>query len=1580
MPTTTDEFHKGYFKLIPDNSTVNKVIYVSLSGTSGYPDIVINKKLIDFGYTVWMGKNVKTLVIRNKGNVPGVLNFTSKHPALSIEEIDESDSIVIQPKSKKKVHVVYVPTKMEILNTYGVFSNIKIKTESILINFKGIVCQPKLVIDPPDFYSSINFGICHINNVYEKTITLSNEGTIDLKYKIKFDFEETKYTYDYDDDTDDEDIENNENNNDENGNSIESINNSEESIESLTDKIKLYEENKCPFIFTNSTCTLPVGQKVTIVLRFSPTENIDYSFNYSLYYGFQPICGIVSGVGGIGKINFFPKVNLVNFGLCRDDMETVKKIYIKNTGNISEKYLIRPVVPDTPEEIYKKDIEALKDNKIIKSINLENNEQIESQIVKTESSNNNNSKELSLWEHYLESIGLKLLNVDGTCDPNEEKAIEFIYNPSINKNLNVTFKLYTKWKSKEIMIIGKSGKTVLKIYDMNDNEITEKNGIKFGMKSVDTLNKINIKLKNLGDFGIDFMINKSIKKVFEVHPEYGFIPPNSSFILTIYYFPKEENIFKWKLNIMWEKGIINIPVYGKSGTGKINVTFPENYEDNINVVKENNDENSYLMKFNPIPINSSVMKNFFIYNSGIVGVNVNLRVTGESYSIAFTSEVQKYNENKIGGLILNNKKINPTGKYDWNKELTIFIPSHNYVEVSCKFFAENEFITKERIYINSNCYYGKIDLSGKGGTVLLSHIGNLEFNDINSRYTYMKSITIKNMGTIDTKISFKWTMSSHKHYKIISPGKIQFTNSFDNDDPRSEVIRNYIITRKKLTSNSKEVQLTLLDENKRFDNFKKTSKFYWEILRLNVISRYLDDDSERLINYMEKYNNDKILMNFVKSFKVTIDLITKHRYKRKKNFFKNIENTPITSQSLTNIQSYMRILPEEILLPANQSVTVHVDINLEHEMDYIATLHCISNFSTIKEHLIPLIANPKYISILCNMDKIDFSTQGIGETEIVTKEFKNIGSKDINYTITSNNEGLKIIPDEGILQKGESVLVKFIFQPITEHVQTFPIIFQPEFSQPIRLQFFGAGGYPQMSLKNGSTYEFGNCVIGKRLDVYLPIENKGTAVLKINGVLLYSNGTFTEGPNWPTERICIEPKTTYKLPLIFKPDTEKPPPATVSLITPLENYEINLNGVGKDAMIIISSLYLEFNDCIIGNQYEQKVTFRNTGDVIYPVQMELNDILPGIKFSPEKFQIMPFSTFEVGIQFKPTVEINKNIFVDVNSPYSRNQIRLKLHSGYVKLMIEKSVFNFGMFEINSTPKMKFEIKNVGTIGTHYSIIHRGSNSNIQFTNRTGFIKPNELSTVKMAYTNTNKHFGPFSETFDVKSDLIDSYIAFKVIGDCNHALIHPQEINNVDLGLCPIFEPTKKNITLKNYGKYPLTFKLKVVYPIQCNVTKGILNGNESQIIKFSWMPTGGYMLHSTATLSSNAGNYAISITGKGTLPKIHISSEKIDYGICAINCVYEKVLTISNVGFVKFKWNIQQQNQDFELSKKDGELNVKESIDIIIRFTPKSLKCYQSLLYLECKGLTSREIQLVGIGGTMKFYISPRIVDMGKY
>jgi hypothetical protein len=60
------------------------------------------------------------------------------------------------------------------------------------------------------------------------------------------------------------------------------------------------------------------------------------------------------------------------------------------------------------------------------------------------------------------------------------------------------------------------------------------------------------------------------------------------------------------------------------------------------------------------------------------------------------------------------------------------------------------------------------------------------------------------------------------------------------------------------------------------------------------------------------------------------------------------------------------------------------------------------------------------------------------------------------------------------------------------------------------------------------------------------------------------------------------------------------------------------------------------------------------------------------------------------------------------------------------------------------------------------------------------------------------------------------------------------------------------------------------------------------------------------------------------------------------------------------------------------GLLEVKDSIDIDVMFRPTSLGRFANSFIVECKGVSYKEIVVVGIGGQMKLDISPIKVDLG--
>jgi hypothetical protein len=60
--------------------------------------------------------------------------------------------------------------------------------------------------------------------------------------------------------------------------------------------------------------------------------------------------------------------------------------------------------------------------------------------------------------------------------------------------------------------------------------------------------------------------------------------------------------------------------------------------------------------------------------------------------------------------------------------------------------------------------------------------------------------------------------------------------------------------------------------------------------------------------------------------------------------------------------------------------------------------------------------------------------------------------------------------------------------------------------------------------------------------------------------------------------------------------------------------------------------------------------------------------------------------------------------------------------------------------------------------------------------------------------------------------------------------------------------------------------------------------------------------------------------------------------------------------------------------------LDVKESTEIDVVFKPNSTGRFANSFIVECKGVSYKEIVVVGIGGQMKLEISPKSVDLGEF
>lgn len=235
---------------------------------------------------------------------------------------------------------------------------------------------------------------------------------------------------------------------------------------------------------------------------------------------------------------------------------------------------------------------------------------------------------------------------------------------------------------------------------------------------------------------------------------------------------------------------------------------------------------------------------------------------------------------------------------------------------------------------------------------------------------------------------------------------------------------------------------------------------------------------------------------------------------------------------------------------------------------------------------------------------------------------------------------------------------------------------------------------------------------------------------------LAETACFHKGVMWPAGRFAIlmiqsvpmlsrmslSPGKQFMLPIVFRPNEETPASGRVVIGSDAETWEIELLGKGREAVLIVSKIAMDFRESIIGNSYEQKLGLKNVGDVNYPVEFHLDQELADVIFSPTSVLLQPFSENFVNLIYRPTREIRSTVNLIVSSPYSSHTIPVTFHAGYVILELSHTHLDFGMFEKSTQPSVILNVTNAGSVKTAYLIRSMSRPPLFQIKNSKGFAR------------------------------------------------------------------------------------------------------------------------------------------------------------------------------------------------------------------------------------------------------------------
>jgi hypothetical protein len=1292
---------------------------------------------------------------------------------------------------------------------------------------------------------------------------------------------------------------------------------------------------KCPFTMDPAEGQLNVKESMELTISFLPTVLASFEYRLDLDFEYQEISTMVSGLGGKSEARISGPFTTFDYELCRINRSYDKFIQVESYGNLGFHYYVRPEPENGDWSIYE--------------------QQLDIRSVSTPDKSIEDS-----WKHELEKKGLQVLNPTGYCEANTKFNIQIRYNPREVGILNQKFRIYQDDFHHFFEVMGRCERPSLYIEDFHTGTIIDPENPKdifIGVHQVNVLFTYSVNLVNDSAFGCDFLVQPMSSAEFDVYPLRGYVEPKKTVTLTISFNPTSEIRFQCTLKVIWEGEPIIAKIEGDGGVGQLEIKFIE--------------ERDLLLKsldYGMVPFNTPMRKRFYITNSGLVGVKAKLKVENEDYTICMLGDQVPISN-------IQQKIFSGDGLTAWYSSIKLVLKPQSAILISVRFLPQSSITSVGDITILSDTGNFMVPLKGKGGTLSLKHKGDLSFSDISTNYTYSRKFTIVNGGSIPSQLTAGIIVVGQSSEKLKS--EISLSQAYSTIDPRSQWARR---------------QLALEREDVTFES-QLSARDYWQLIKL-IVRKELSSDPTRtsVVDFVPDTQTStleitntpfaKRLMGPMRStaspMRKTTALVAIHS-KRRQIFYNLISTMQLTSQSTTKVKPYIRVTPSTCTLPSFGEVQLTVELNLATEDTFLATMVVVPDTPNCPKYEIPITATPKNVSIVCDDTRlINFHRQQIGEVETITRKFTNTGNKDISFKIVHSNNGLIVNPTKGVLPVNGSVVVTFQFQAIDDSVQQGPVVFEPHFSHPITFQFFGGGGFAKASLSRYRRFDFGHCMIGKDTVSFLPIVNEGNAILHLRSFQLAETDTFFKGQNWPTERVSLFPGKSYSLPLVFHPNEENPTGGSLTVSSSTETWEIELIGVGREAVLIVSKVALEFNECLIGNTYEQVLGLKNIGDVNYPVTCQLDKVFPDIVFEPSTLLISPFSESFVTVTYQPTQQTQSNIVFTLLSPYSTHKVPIMVHSGVANLEFDTDCLDFKMFEKSQSPSLMLTVKNTGTVKTSFAVKDTSKPNLFTVEPRKGLLLPKKSVDIKVTYT--RHEVGTFHQKLAFKTDVVQKVYYLNVTGQSEETVLRPDEFSLLNMGVCPVLEPTTRALSFTNYGVFPMSFNIPSVYPLKVSPMEGIVPGGETGTVYLTWNPSGGYELRTQLTMTTNIGKFPILVRGRSAFPEVHLSSNYIDFGICAVANTYHRNFRIENKGKVKLHYHIPNPKESsYVISLVSGMIEPKNHVTVDILFTPRTTGKINTTLIVECKGIHYKEVSLVGLGGKLDSVIEPSVLDLER-
>ena len=352
-----------------------------------------------------------------------------------------------------------------------------------------------------------------------------------------------------------------------------------------------------------------------------------------------------------------------------------------------------------------------------------------------------------------------------------------------------------------------------------------------------------------------------------------------------------------------------------------------------------------------------------------------------------------------------------------------------------------------------------------------------------------------------------------------------------------------------------------------------------------------------------------------------------------------------------------------------------------------------------------------------------------------------------------------------------------------------------------------------------------------------------------------------------------------------------------------------------------------------------KVNLRNAGILRARYFIEC----PNKQFSadPEQGFIEGSGSFDISIKFSPKINGNFNgmirILAKSGDSLDMDPIFIDIQGigSYPELVVLTKVLDFGTALLGVRNILSFLVENKGSaeaniiFDCHHKGISLESGSNLT-------IPPNSKQPLQVIYQPS------VVEVLDAKmllksSDSRGDFFLIRlkgIVGVPKLTLDPPNIFENLDFGVCQnlivhekLFKMTNDgNIPLNYTGKLKLNFVKAIAYSssknnfeyeaISVNPLRASLAVGESVIVKVIFVPSTISHYSFQYDVNFDFKNLSIEIKGTGGQSILNIETKKLDFGICRLDRIFRKNLTLFNSGNLSANFILRPEpkNKDWSI------------------------------------------------------------------